>query len=476
MALPLRRSSDVDVDPACRVDRDRRALGVAGLRGARLALVGRLREGDVAHVRDRRLDHAREADADETALGPCLLRLGPTLVVAGELERLVEACLVVARVVEPTGWGLVRHRRNRDEVPARELGRVETEPARGDRHRSLEPEVELRPAEAAVESRRQRVREHDPVAHGDVPHAVGAGERAVHPVERRRLRRPHVGADVLDRVVAQRDQLPVRREACFDISHSARRRSAPGQMLDPVLRPADGHAELPGGEPEQHDVREDRRLDPERAAGVGGRDQAELVPAQPERGCGDAVERERALEVRPGRELRERRIPVRDDGIALDWRAREAGEAEPLAHHEIGRGQRCVDVAVVERAVVDARGQTLQRIDDRVERVVVDLHELRCVLRHVAVPGDDHRERLADVAGDVHRRRVLRHARVDPGREGPRELLHVGAGEDADHARVRERGARIERDPRVRPAASGRSPRGRRPGRARGRRGTGPGP
>ena len=59
-------------------------------------LGGRLRERDVAHVRDRGLDDTGEADADEPPLRPRGRGLRDALVVARELERVVEAALVVA--------------------------------------------------------------------------------------------------------------------------------------------------------------------------------------------------------------------------------------------------------------------------------------------------------------------------------------------------------------------------------------------
>ena len=167
-------------------------------------------------------------------------------VVVGELERLVEAGLVVARVVERARGRAVRHRGGRDQVAARELGGIEAEAAGGDRHRPLEAEVELRPAEAAVEARGDRVREHDAVPHGDVRDAVGARERAVHAVERRRLGRADVRADVLDRVVAEREQPPVGGEAGLDLGRAARGGGARREVLEPVLGPGHGHAEVRG--------------------------------------------------------------------------------------------------------------------------------------------------------------------------------------------------------------------------------------
>ena len=78
------------------------------------------------------------------------------LVVARELERAVEAGLVVAGVVQRAGRRPVRHRVGGHEVAPCELRGIEPEPARCDRHHALQPEVELRPAEPAIEPGRER--------------------------------------------------------------------------------------------------------------------------------------------------------------------------------------------------------------------------------------------------------------------------------------------------------------------------------
>ena len=70
VALALRRRPDPDGDAAERGDDHGRALGVARL-GQRLgALLRGLDERDVAHVRDRGLDDAGDADPDEPARRP----------------------------------------------------------------------------------------------------------------------------------------------------------------------------------------------------------------------------------------------------------------------------------------------------------------------------------------------------------------------------------------------------------------------
>ena len=156
MPLTLRRRPEADADPAERVDGHRRPLRVPRLRRLPRTLDRRLGERDVAHVRDRRLDDAREPDPGQTALVPRTGDAVAELVVPRQLERAVEARLVVPRVVERARRRPVRHPVGGNEVPAGELGRVEPESTRGDRHHALEAEVELRPAEPAVEPRRER--------------------------------------------------------------------------------------------------------------------------------------------------------------------------------------------------------------------------------------------------------------------------------------------------------------------------------
>ena len=55
--------------------------------------------------------------------------------------------------------------------------------------------------------------------------------------------------------------------------------------------------------------------------------------------------------------------------------------------------------------------ERLARVDDDVERLVVDLHELGRVARELARLGDDRDDRLADVAHLADRERVVLDAR-----------------------------------------------------------------
>jgi hypothetical protein len=239
----------------------------------------------------------------------------------------------------------------------------------------------------------------------------------VHPVEGRRLGSADVGAHVLQCVVAQGEKLAVHGEPGLDLGDPSRRRRAPGQVLEPVLRPADGNAERPGGEAEQHHVAQHRSLDAERPARIGRRQHPQTVAAEAERGGGDAVERERPLEVRPRRQPAGGLVPVAHDAVALDRQSGPPRHAERRPDDELRPGHRVVHVAVVEAPLVDRlRGR---RVDDRVERLVVDRDELCGILCEVAVARDDDRERLADVACSPDGCGVVRRGRVDRGRERP---------------------------------------------------------
>ena len=181
----------------------------------------------------------------------------------------------------------------------------------------------------------------------------------------------------------------------------------------------------------------------------GGVRRRKRSAAQAERGRGDAVQRERALEVRPRGQPPGALVPVADDAEALDRHAREPRDAERLADDEIGPGERVVDVAVVERAVVDRGGA--ERIEDGLERLVVDGDELGRVLGDVPVARDDDGERLAHVA---------RRAPLPPRSGGSASRSPPGTAstagrrpspvEHAEHAVDRERRGRVDRDVRVR--------------------------
>ena len=447
MTLALRCRRDPDADASVGADLHARPVRVARLRQAQGPLLGRLGQRDVAHVRDRRLDHAGEADTDEPALRARAGLLLAPLAVAGELQDVVQARRVVPGVVERSRGGAVGELGGGDEIAAGEVGRVDAEAPGRDRHRPLEGEVELGAAEAPVEPAGAAVRHDDAVPGGDVANPVGPGERAVHAVERGRLGCADVGADVLHGVVAEPQQLAVLGERRLHARATCGRACARRQVLDPVFDPANGDAQLHRREPHEHDVGVDRRLDAVAAARVRRGEQPELRAGQAERGSRDAVEREGPLEVRPGRQRPGGGVPVGDDGVTLDRGGAPAWECEALPHDEVGAVEGRVRVAVREAAVGGDEARRLgcdEGIHDRVERLVVDLDELERVLGRIAIACDDDGQGLACVPCDLARGGVVRDRALDTGGKRSRHREDVGPCEDADHAGELERRAGVE--------------------------------
>ena len=112
----------------------------------------------------------------------------------------------------------------------------------------------------------------------------------------------------------------------------------------------------------------------------------------------------------------------------------------------IGPFERLVDVAVVERAVVDRR--RLEGVENGIERLVVDGDELGRVLGDVPVARDDDGEGLADVPRGSDGGGVVRDRRLDACGTASRGARRP-PGQHAAHAVERERGGRVDRHPRV---------------------------
>ena len=81
---------------------------------------------------------------------------------------------------------------------------IELELDRDPLHQPLQRQVKLRPAEAADQARRHLVGQHDAVDHVDIGDVVGAGERAMHAVERAGHRRAQERAVIFELIEPQR--------------------------------------------------------------------------------------------------------------------------------------------------------------------------------------------------------------------------------------------------------------------------------
>jgi hypothetical protein len=129
------------------------------------------------------------------------------------------------------------------------------------------------------------------------------------------------------------------------------------------------------------------------------------------------MQRVRSLEDGPGGEPARAAVPVGNDAVALDGRAAPARECVPSGNDQVGPRECSVDVAVGERALGD--DLALLRVEDGLEGLVLDLDQLECILRRVAILGDDHRERLAHVPCDVRGCGVVRRRPPDADRKRP---------------------------------------------------------
>ena len=159
---------------------------------------------------------------------------------------------------------------------------------------------------------------------------------------------------------------------------------------------------------------------------------------------------------------------MRDDTARLDRRRRQALVHHALREHDVSRGKRLVNGAVVDLALASDAG-TCQKWPDRPvvrkvcvqhrrppgqrslgvdhdrQRLVVDGDGVGRVARHVAVAGHDDGDRIADEADHVGGdRAMLRGGKRRPHRHGVEELRDLRAGEDRLDAVERLRGSGVD--------------------------------
>ncbi len=192
------------------------------------------------------------------------------------------------------------------------------------------------------------------------------------------------------------------------------------------LGPRDRPAQLPGSRDDRTVGEGDAGLAPEGAAHVRC-DNAELLLRQ----TGVLHQKvTRQVRVLGGDVRREEGVAVRsrvdEDRVALDRGGRDPLVLDPRPHHDLGVGEGVATVRRVHRphrlgdVAADlgelqgsAGRQGLLHVDDHVEQVVVDVHELRGV--HRLRPGlrDDERDRVADVPDDAVGQRSVPDQLVD---------------------------------------------------------------
>ena len=290
--------------------------------------------------------------------------------------------------------------------------------------------------------------------------------------ELRRLRGAVEGAVVGDDVDPQAGDLAVLRADLA--AHDVVAGEAGGhQVLGAVLDPLDRHAGHDRAGDRAHVARVDRHLVAEAAADV--------LAADPDHVLGEArdVRVDRAVGVRRlvavvDVELAGLRVEVGDDAARLE-RRRVAARVDDVARDDgVGLGEGAVGgrlvaglpgrarevVALAGLVVADQRRVGVERlagVDDRRQRLVLDVDQLQRVVGRVLVGRDHERDLLALEADLVAREHGLR---VVGDRRHPRqaERLEVLGGDDRGDVGVRERPRRVDRDDarvRVRAAQDG---------------------
>ena len=406
--LLLRAGDGLNAHRPQQAGRDRRGLHISGEAGADVAPRGS-RGGDESGpalvARQRGCDGQRLGDVDAP-------QIDAETTAARELRR----C---------------------EQVAATDLGPVDPEPAGGDVERAL-PHERLHFPRAAVRHVGRLVGGDELGAKGVVGDAIRGGEQRPDEVRVavRRIAHLRVRAEIQHEVDTQADQATVPVEAGFDRDALLACLARGEEVLRARLDPADGRVEHHRRGRERGVFARQPALLPERAADVRRR-HAHSLEREPQR-----LRELRPQLVRrlvPGREMQRlgRAVEVRDAPATLHRRVRHPMLTEPLAHDQRRPAQRAVgsaDAVLLPVHHVRAELRPQQpgvrvagtiHVDHRRLRLVVDVHELRRVLRERARRRDDDRDRVADVAHDIVGQRGMGRSVETVERDRPQLVEHV---------------------------------------------------
>ncbi len=425
---------------------------------------------DNAPVRDRQnhafiaaagmLEKAGNSEAAKLAplrgIGTASGKAGPVR----DIDRCRERAGEIAAVIVIADRGAIRHRLRPDQIAAAKRDRVDFELARRRVDEPLHHVVGLRPPGAAVRTRRQRVGEGETHADEDVPDVVHS-RKTVGEILRRDpgARRRDVSAEIDSRRDPQRQEpsLAVEGERC--VAHLVASLVVAQEGFRSGRHPVHGTSELLRGDEQRRIFRISRRLQPECAADIAGKD-AKLA--------GRHAEDSAHLRLQGVRALRRR---VEREAAAFEHRRRaarlERGARDPLVEradaNRVGsfrddlihfapvladrRRAGPVDREISRRFRPELRGACRQShacLDDGRQRLVVDRHEIGCVTCRRERLGDDEGDRFADVHDPVaSERRPVRYdqrSAVAAGeRARPRDVADAGlrdvfGGQDGDAA------------------------------------------
>jgi hypothetical protein len=285
------------------------------------------------------------------------------------------------------------------------------------------------PAGAAIRGVRRLVRDDGLDVDTQVPDPVRAEQ------VRDRVVRQHdaprvVGAEVEPDAVADAEHGPVATRGERDVVDLMTGVGRARHVLAPVLDPLHGAAEDHGRDRDQRVLRISLSLGAETAAEIG-RDDADLVRRQAERGRQALLDEVGHLGRVPRRQGAGAPVPRRDHAACLDRHPDVALDRERLVHDDVGRGERGIDVADgVTEADGDVRApfgmheraggrRRRAHVDDRGQRLPVDVDALHGVFGAGATARHDHRDDLAGIARAVPAQGVLLgHVQLEAHRGG----------------------------------------------------------
>ena len=411
-------------------------------------------------------------DAHQLAAGPLFGLLAAQVLVAGDVHRHTHGLGVVAGVVRPAGGRLVWELLRGDEAAHPQFDRIDLH-FEGERvdHPLHEVDGLGDPERAPVRHTSRRLVRIDRLDL-DVRRleVVRTADDVEEPGRKlRRLRGAVEGAVVGDHVDPQAGDLAVLRA---DLASHQVVAGKPGghQVLGAVLDPLDGYAGHDRTRDRADVARIDRNLVAEAATDVLAHDPDHVLREPRD------VRVDRAVGVRRLVSVVDVELPcfgveVGDHAARLERRRMAAG-IDDVAHRDgVGLGERAVGrfliasfpgrarevVALPDLVVADQRRVGVQRlagVDNRGQRLVLDLDQLERVVRGVLVGRDHERDLLALEADLVAREHGLRV--VGDGRHPSKpERLEVLGSDDRGDVGRGERLRGVDRDdPRVRVRAA----------------------
>ena len=176
------------------------------------------------------------------ARGARLRLLATELVVARQLQRLVEDGWIIAAVVEPAGRRAIGKLIWLHEVAAPDFDRIEAEPVGEPVHHALGLEVQMTARVAAIGPGEALVGHDHRSVDFEMLEAVGTDEVPGRTEAAARLRAADVAADIVEPLETHPEDRAVLARRHLAVGHAIRPARRRQQMLAPVLDPLDRHA------------------------------------------------------------------------------------------------------------------------------------------------------------------------------------------------------------------------------------------